>query len=120
MTAKTAHIHKLSRHKHKTGSVIYFCTLPDCNYKAAPALTLGKRSVCNRCGEPFILSAYAIRLSKPHCDNCHKPKEAVIQFDNKAREIISQLADSGRPPSLAERLKKVVNSTNVDIDEDEI
>lgn len=70
------HVHKLRRHKYKTGNIIYFCSLPDCNYKVSPALAVGKRSLCNICGDEFILSQYAIRLAKPHCEKCHKSKDS--------------------------------------------
>lgn len=75
--AKSGHIHKLRRHRYKTGSSIYFCTLPDCNYKVSTELVLGKTSICNRCGKPFVLNEYSIRLAKPHCDACHRRKEPL-------------------------------------------
>lgn len=71
---KTKHVHKFRRHTHKTGNRIFFCALPDCNVKMNPALALGKKCICWRCGEEFILNEYSIRLAKPHCDNCHQPK----------------------------------------------
>lgn len=72
--AKTSHVHKFKRHTYKTGNVIFFCTLPDCSVKVAPALALGKRSICWRCGNPFEMNDYSVRLAKPHCSDCHKPK----------------------------------------------
>ena len=73
--AKEQHTHKLKRHRHKSGNVVYFCCLPDCSYKINPSLALGKRSLCWRCDEPFIMNDYSLRLAKPHCPNCHKSKE---------------------------------------------
>ena len=63
------HVHKLRRHKYSTGNSIYFCTLPDCNFKMDVALSLGKRSLCNLCGNEFIMNEYSIKLAKPHCEN---------------------------------------------------
>lgn len=74
---KQDHTHKLRRHRYSSGTSIYFCALPDCSYKITPPLALGKRALCWRCGEPFILNEYAIRLAKPHCENCHMPKGGV-------------------------------------------
>lgn len=74
---KDKHIHKLRRHRHSTGSVIYFCVEPDCTYKVKPALSLGKRAICWRCEGPFIMNEYSIRLAKPHCSDCHKPKNEI-------------------------------------------
>lgn len=67
------HVHKLRRHKYKTGSIIYFCVL-DCNFKISPALAIGKTSICWICDLPFSMNDYSIRLARPHCPNCHKPK----------------------------------------------
>lgn len=80
---KEKHIHKFRRHRYASGNTVFFCAQPDCTVKITPALALGKRSICWRCGEPFILSEYSIRLAKPHCDNCHKPKTIpndIIQY----------------------------------------
>lgn len=76
--AKTTHVHKFRRHTYKSGNTMYFCALPDCNAKIAPNLTLGKRSICWRCGDDFIMNEYSIRLAKPHCNACHKPKNATL------------------------------------------
>lgn len=105
--AKTQkHTHKLRRHRYKSGNVVYFCALPDCNYKIATGLALGKRVVCWRCGDEFLMNEYSIRLAKPHCENCHKPKVQevgeseimapelhfpIIQYDIPSEEIISSL-----------------------------
>lgn len=87
------HIHKLKRHRYSSGNIIYFCALPDCPYKITPPLALGKRAVCWRCGEPFILSDYAIRLAKPHCENCHKPKtfSPDIETDSNIKILTTTL-----------------------------
>ena len=68
------HTHKLKRKKYKTGNTIYFCTLPDCHYKIEVELALGKKSICNICGDEFIINEYTLRLAKPHCTNCGKVK----------------------------------------------
>ena len=84
------HIHKLKRVRFKSGNSFYFCALPDCSFKVNPALALGKRSICWRCGESFIINEYALRLAKPHCDKCHMPKHY----------------DDGLPPATTEQLNK--------------
>jgi len=71
MTEK--HTHRLKRHVYpKTKTAVYFCTLPDCHYKIECALALGKNSICNICGNEFILNEYAIKLLRPHCELCGK------------------------------------------------
>ena len=74
-TGSKSHTHKFRRHRYSSGNITYFCALPDCSVKITPALALGKRCICWRCGEVFELTEYAIRLAKPHCENCHKPKK---------------------------------------------
>lgn len=78
--AKIKHTHKYKRVRFKSGNVVLFCVLPDCSNKINPALALGKRSICWRCGEEFILNEYSLRLAKPHCEDCHKPKKNVDVF----------------------------------------
>ena|SRR6187455_475317 len=75
---KTEHVHKYKRHTFKSGNEVYFCALPDCNKKIAPAFALGKKCICWRCGNEFILTDYSIRLARPHCDVCHRPKNGII------------------------------------------
>jgi len=72
---KVEHICKLKRHTYETGSKIFFCALPKCTKKLKIGLALGKESICWRCGEPFIMNEYSIRLAKPHCEDCHKSKD---------------------------------------------
>lgn len=83
MKTKKDHIHKLKRVIYKSGNRVFFCALPDCTFKINPALALGKRSICWRCGKDFILTDYCLRLAKPHCENCHKPKN----IDTSLEEI---------------------------------
>ena len=121
------HTHKLKRFKYKSGNTVYFCSLPDCNFKSTPALLIGKRSICNRCGEEFILNEYSIRLAKPHCLNCHNPKDksspSYIPSETISEEKKKQLLDGSweiPKESLSERLSKAVNSKKVEMDEEEI
>lgn len=68
------HVHKLKRHRYKTGNAVYFCTLPECHFKIEVALALGKISLCNLCNNEFVMNEYTVKLAKPHCDNCSKRK----------------------------------------------
>jgi hypothetical protein len=86
--AKSTHIHKLKRLKYKSGNTIFFCSLPDCTFKTNIALALGKRSLCWRCGESFIMSEYSLRLAKPHCDSCHRPKDIDLAIPGTLDERI--------------------------------
>ena len=95
------HVHKLKKHKYKSGNITYFCTLPDCNYKVAPALAIGKRSICNRCGNEFILNEYSIRLVRPHCEECHKSKDGKKEIKQIKQPSYSGIDIGVEAPSIA-------------------
>lgn len=112
------HIHKLKRHSYKSGTAVYFCVL-DCKFKVSTSLALGKRTLCWRCGESFIMDEYTIRLAKPHCPSCHKPKDRLAPVPSEAREAhtenepsVTQDIPSMESPvlSLSERLKQTIQS----------
>jgi len=129
------HVHKLKRHSFKSGNQIYFCALPDCHYKTAPALALGKRTICWRCGNDFIMNEYSLRLAKPHCENCHQPKVVKDDTGREAepisdrpmripifpenRELRQGEISTGENlgMSLADRFTKLIKSKAVEEDE---
>ena len=123
--AKSNHIHRLKRHTYKSGNQIYFCVL-DCKYKISPALAVGKKSICNRCGQEFVLTEYSVRLARPHCDACHKPKELKLSLEDKAREdMISKMspmiqAAPEQPAVISLRNRLTALRTKNQTDEDEI
>jgi len=65
--------------------MVYFCILPDCQFKIDCALALGKKSICNLCNSEFIMTEYTVKLAKPHCEKCSKIK--VNGSDGKKRYI---------------------------------
>lgn len=106
MTEK--HTHKLKRLKYKSGNSIFFCALPDCSFKINTSLALGKRSICWRCGEPFIMTEYCLRLVKPHCEGCHKPKKEVIDNNDHEYAVEPMNIPESKAYSLAERLEQTI------------
>lgn len=92
--AATKHVCKFLRHRFKSGNITYFCA-NGCNKKIAPALSLGKPCICWRCGNVFIMNEYSIRLAKPHCDACHKPKGS-----ENAPEVDIQFVSPSLPPTI--------------------
>lgn len=119
------HIHKLKRHRFGSGNTIYFCTLPDCSYKIKQPLALGKESICNRCGNAFIMNEYSIRLAKPHCTDCHKSKDSIIFNNGSTIAVEADKEDilSGEL-TIFDKMKKassgVVTHAPLESDEDEI
>lgn len=76
------HIHMLQRFK-RGKQRGYRCVHPDCAYFTDRVLLLGKRSLCNRCGQEFILDQFALELAKPCCAACSKNKkrQPTREFD---------------------------------------
>lgn len=85
MPKQQSHIHRLRKHRYPSGNAIFFCTLPDCHYKIDAPLALGKVSICNICGNDFIMNEYTLKLVKPHCLDCGKVR--VKDLDGKNRYI---------------------------------
>jgi hypothetical protein len=110
---KEKHTHKMKRLKYKSGNTIFFCALPDCSFKTNVALALGKKSICWRCGNTFIMSEYSLRLAKPHCDNCHKPKGMTTEdFKETIANIqTSEISENFNSLSLSERLNRIIQPT---------
>lgn len=112
MTQK--HTHRYKRHKYATGNAVYFCTLPDCHHKLEVALSLGKKSICNICGNEFIMNEYTLKLAKPHCDSCSKIKvrapDGKKHFIRKdSIPVMASLAEESAE-ELRDRLDAVVGS----------
>lgn len=126
---KIKHTHKLKKHRFKSGSVVFFCAL-DCTYKISPALAEGKKSICWRCGEEFLMNEYSIRLTKPHCEGCHMPKgiKKVEEIEGDLPEIpegIISHIEQHKELSLGERLqqalrKPTTNKINNNNEEEDI
>lgn len=116
---KKNHTHRFRRHTYKSGNKVYFCTL-DCTFKIDCQLALGQATICNICGQPFIMSEYALKLKLPHCDKCSKRKivdsEGNTRFvrSNLVDEVLTSVADD-TAKSLSERLKATIT---VQVDDD--
>lgn len=121
------HIHRLKKHVYKkSGIAFFFCTL-DCTFKIEAPFALGKETLCNICGEPFIMNEYTLKLVKPHCMNCGKVEvkdgEGKKRYIRKVKNttILSSIAASSTM-SLADRLKQATTRTQADfsdnVDED--
>lgn len=87
--------------------MVFFCALPDCSYKTNTSLALGKRSICWRCGNDFIMDEYSLRLAKPHCSNCHKPRGMINDGKEDIIETMKEL-------SLTEKLQQTIREAQQD------
>ena len=121
MSTQQKHLHKLKRLKYKSGNVSFFCIL-DCSYKISQALALGKQTICWRCGKPFTMTEYSLRLAKPHCEACHKPKGVSDKLDdilNKSDDSKNYISKNEMELSLSERLSLTIHQAQKQ-EEDEI
>ena len=71
---------------------VYRCSLPDCNHYLVPELVAGKKSICWRCGDPFVITTNLLRLAKPHCKNCTKP-----ELSNRVVKISGDVNSNSKP-----------------------
>jgi hypothetical protein len=73
--------------------------------------------LCWRCGNEFIMNEYSLRLAKPHCEGCHKPKK--IDNDEEIHESTREEAENY---SLAKRLQQTIKQAQpqIEIEEEEI
>lgn len=74
------HVHKLKRRKMRNGEQVYFCVL-DCKYRIHVKEALGKKTICNRCGNIFMMDEYSSRTAKPRCPSCRDKKEDSELFE---------------------------------------
>ncbi len=71
------HIHRYERKKIGENYIVFRCNLPKCTHYLPKQLVKGKVSLCNKCGNEFILTSGSLLLAKPHCEDCtvHKDNE---------------------------------------------
>jgi hypothetical protein len=100
------HVHKYRRVDigRDTPYFVMQCKLPGCNHYTAmktklscPQL-LGKVSICNSCGNRFTLDRRALRLAKPICIHCVKPKnenesEKATRFFHQLKSEITEVEE---------------------------
>jgi hypothetical protein len=116
---KQTHTHKLRRHKYPSGNSVFFCTLPDCHYKIDVPLALGKRSICNICGEEFIINEYTIKLAKPHCLDCGKVKVKGSDGKNRyVKKVTNKVLAGVATDSLQDLRSRLDNISSASLEDD--
>lgn len=72
----------------KDNKEYYRCIHPDCTHYQRRGRLEGKRAICHKCKNPFILSWAQLRNKYPVCDFCTKsPKAEALRA---ARDIAIQ------------------------------
>lgn len=117
------HVHKLKRHKYKTGNSVYFCILPDCHFKIDVPLALGKMTLCNICGNEFQMNEYTIKLARPHCSSCGKVRikdeDGKVSYARKSVPPIMESIAVEKANNLQDRLSSVIQMSS-SLNEDDI
>lgn len=120
MAKLTSHIHKLRKHRYPSGNAVFFCTLPDCHYKIDVPLALGKRTLCNICGEEFIMSEYTIKLVKPHCSDCGKVKVKDAEGNSRYVKKVANSILTGVASESNQDLRSRLDNVTTAVLEDDI
>lgn len=98
--AETKHIHTYERSK--TNAKIYRCIDPDCSHYHNVEFLVGKRALCNKCKEAFVLDRAQLigkaSVKHPLCLNCSNSAKAKAH-----REMLTVAEDL-----LAEVLKETL------------
>jgi formylmethanofuran dehydrogenase subunit E len=55
---------------------VWQCKAIDCTYQVPFEMLRGKMVICNRCGDPMLMTPIAMQLTDPHCEACIKRKDA--------------------------------------------
>lgn len=73
---------------------VYRCTLPDCSHYLSESLVIGRKAICWRCGEEFVLTKNLL-FKKPHCEDCIERKT-----DDATKEKVDKLLSEFIIPAL--------------------
>lgn len=72
MAKSSCSVHKYIKRPFGANEV-WACANPRCNHYMPPhleAMVEGKTSLCNTCGNPFVLNIDSLKESKPRCEDC--------------------------------------------------
>jgi len=112
--AETKHVHKLRRRRYQNGTAVFFCVGDDCTFKIGTEFSLGKKTICWRCGEPFNLTPYSLTLAKPHCEACHKHKSSETIQEIRTEPLRLEKIDETLE-ELRERAEKLVRVDEIEL-----
>ena len=119
MGSELKHTHKFRRRIYASGNRVYFCTLPDCYFKLEVELSIGKKSICNICGNEFIMDEYSIKLAVPHCRNCNKVKVKDADGSSRfVRRTANKVLNEAAKDSVNDLRTRLTNASAAVLEED--
>lgn len=77
--ASKTHIHKYQKFKWgKNETIIWRCMVPGCPHYVSNEMILGRKSLCHKCGDVFVMTQDKMRRKKPKCDKCQHKRDPVM------------------------------------------
>lgn len=85
--------HKIHTLRRVRGSkTIYQCVDPTCTWREHKQFLSGKLAICFRCNSEYLLDAYALQLSRPHCATCTRgEKGKQAPNDVEGQKLLEKL-----------------------------
>lgn len=78
------------------------CTHPDCSHYLAKYLVLGKRALCPKCNETFVMDSIDLMYKTVVCKYCHdgKQSEKLRKMRDRVNELASMLGKTAEISSI--------------------
>jgi len=115
MAAKK-HVHRYYRMPH-SGGYVWACDLEDCTHhipRYMEAAIRGKQSICNNCGETFIMLGNALEMSRPTCLDCRPNDRKVVEALDEVSE--QSIFPSIRPESKEKTMLQKLIDMGINVD----
>ena len=71
MSKKPTHTHKYQKVAWGAkGTIVLRCMLVNCSHYLHPEMAINRKSICWKCGEPFVLNKTSVTKKRPKCQRC--------------------------------------------------
>lgn len=91
MAKKFSHIHKYMKVEWgKNKTVVFRCMIPGCTHYVHEEMVRNRRSLCWKCGNPFVMTLEKLLRKKPKCDDCQGGTAKVTPILGKLDALLEQ------------------------------
>lgn len=105
------HTHKYEKIKWGTNkTIIWKCALVDCSHYLHVEFILGKKSICWKCGNQFLMTYSKLLRNRPKCDKC----QSLSGQGPKRKEPVQQVLVKPGPIKKGEAIPDL---SNINIDD---